>query len=565
MGAGGTRCWSVAWLVCAILLLLGAPGNALARDAARQAALTPCVAPVLASDDVAALFDTPARFDCATPQTAFGAGDFRVLLKGERVAAIADQELSVRLGSVWMTGLTLHARYRDGHIASRAYSSRDLSDVLALGALITLSIERRAAPLDALMIETRGSANLRGIVLDPVLQTVAAKHAAETRSSALYAGFAGLALALFVYNLVLWLTLRHGFQLWYCAMILATMGYAFTSSGAPALLIEGLDNNDRLRANYVLLALTASTAIMFLRHFFEDRVVTRTVRRAIGLACAAMLGAGLAFALLAPLAIALLDRLYFLSFMLMLLVAVPLLASAWTKRSQFLTLFLVAWSAPIGVTALRSLHGLGVIPYSFWLDNGTILAMAFESLLSSLAIAYRIRLLSEERDRAREQESAALALADTDPLTGLLNRRSFLRAAIGRERRQRLLLIDIDHFKLVNDRLGHDGGDEVLRLFARVLRGNEGAGRLTARLGGEEFALLTDDDVALDCDALLAQVRATRMPFDLRITASIGIADGPVASEEDWSALYRAADAALYNAKFSGRDCARSTPRARAA
>ena len=66
-----------------------------------------------------------------------------------------------------------------------------------------------------------------------------------------------------------------------------------------------------------------------------------------------------------------------------------------------------------------------------------MMAMAVEALLSSLAIAYRIRLLSRERDEAREQEIAARLLADTDPLTGLLNRRAFLRAgdrARGRRR-----------------------------------------------------------------------------------------------------------------------------------
>ena len=67
-------------------------------------------------------------------------------------------------------------------------------------------------------------------------------------------------------------------------------------------------------------------------------------------------------------------------------------------------------------------------------------------------------------------KSRARLLADADPLTGLLNRRAFLEQAIGRPGAQTLHLIDIDHFKAVNDTLGHDGGDEVLRVFARTLR-----------------------------------------------------------------------------------------------
>src|SRR3546814_15577743 len=111
-------------------------------------------------------------------------------------------------------------------------------------------------------------------------------------------------------------------------------------------------------------------------------------------------------------------------------------------------------------------------------------------MLSSVAIAYRIRLLSRERDTAIRQEVAARALADTDPLTGLLNRRAFLREAIGRAGDQTLLLADLDHFKHVNDTIGHDGGDEVLCRFARVLRTSVPEGTLVARLGGQEFAII---------------------------------------------------------------------------
>ncbi|MFX7784946.1 diguanylate cyclase, partial [Acinetobacter baumannii] len=80
-------------------------------------------------------------------------------------------------------------------------------------------------------------------------------------------------------------------------------------------------------------------------------------------------------------------------------------------------------------------------------------------LISSVGIAYRIRLLGRERDEARAQELAARALADIDPLTGLLNRRAFLHRAIGRPGAQTLLILDIDHFKAVNETIGHDGGD----------------------------------------------------------------------------------------------------------
>ena len=122
------------------------------------------------------------------------------------------------------------------------------------------------------------------------------------------------------------------------------------------------------------------------------------------------------------------------------------------------------------------------------------------------------------------------------------------------------MLFDIDHFKQVNDTIGHDGGDEVLRLFARTLRYHAAPGVLVARMGGEEFAVLGEDSMLPDADMILASVRAVRLPFDLRITSSIGICHGPLTDENDWKRLYRMADKALFQAKASGRDRAGRAP-----
>ena len=168
----------------------------------------------------------------------------------------------------------------------------------------------------------------------------------------------------------------------------------------------------------------------------------------------------------------------------------------------------------------------------------------------------RLRELSYERDDARAGEQVARRLAATDSLTGLLNRRSFLDLAIGRTSRQRLLLIDIDHFKLVNDRLGHAGGDDVLHAVASAIQACCPARSLAVRLGGEEFALLLPMSAYDECtpDMLLAAVRNCAMPQGIQVTMSVGFADGSVASEDDWKRLYRLADTALYRAKSDGRD-----------
>ncbi|HZI82321.1 MAG TPA: diguanylate cyclase, partial [Casimicrobiaceae bacterium] len=343
-------------------------------------------------------------------------------------------------------------------------------------------------------------------------------------------------------------------------MVAALMGYAISSSGALAWMLPDMLNNDRLRINYLLLAISAASAVAFARSFFEEQVFSGWLRVASRIAMVAVLTPATLFALFAPHAIWALDKLYAVTFCGLIAIVIPILWRAWRMRSNYLWMFALGWAAPIALACVRILNNFHLIPWSFWLDNSTLVSMTIEALLSSVAIAYRIHLLSRERDEARIQEAAQRLLADTDPLTGLLNRRSFLREAIGRDGMHTLLVTDIDHFKRVNDTLGHDGGDEVLRLFARALRAAAPPGALVARLGGEEFAILTTEEAKLDANTVLARLRAQRMPFDLTVTASIGLCTGPLATEGHWKLLYGLADRALFDAKSDGRDRARARP-----
>lgn len=158
--------------------------------------------------------------------------------------------------------------------------------------------------------------------------------------------------------------------------------------------------------------------------------------------------------------------------------------------------------------------------------------------------------------------------ARTDPLTGLMNRRAFLEELTRRlERLDRerqpgaLLYIDLDNFKPVNDRLGHEAGDAALKAAAHLLRSAVRPTDLVARLGGDEFALWLDG-----ADERIAIRRAERLladaPFalahvslgpELPLTFSIGIAVRAGGSQEDLSHMIVRADAAMYAAKRKGK------------
>ncbi|MCA2979609.1 MAG: GGDEF domain-containing protein [Myxococcaceae bacterium] len=168
------------------------------------------------------------------------------------------------------------------------------------------------------------------------------------------------------------------------------------------------------------------------------------------------------------------------------------------------------------------------------------------------------------RDRG---EAKALALATTDALTGCLNRRALeqqlerdLLLPPGQRPPLGVVLVDLDHFKAVNDGHGHATGDLVLKHTARVLQGAVRASDVVARLGGEEFCVVFRGADARRSAELADRLRlalATPVegaPPSLRATASFGVTCFHPSRDEPWDSVFRRADEALYRAKALGRN-----------
>ena len=186
-----------------------------------------------------------------------------------------------------------------------------------------------------------------------------------------------------------------------------------------------------------------------------------------------------------------------------------------------------------------------------------------DALLASSATAI-IRVVLEHEAIQRELARQAR----TDPLTGLLNRRSFVEEVnrrIDRLDREQLpgtlMYVDVDHFKRLNDRCGHDVGDDALVQVAALLRNTVRPSDLVARLGGDEFALWLDgsdeltaaeraERLRLDAPALLS---ARLPPFAPALSTSIGIAARHPHASEPLEEIMRRADAAMYEVKRAGR------------
>jgi diguanylate cyclase (GGDEF)-like protein len=184
-----------------------------------------------------------------------------------------------------------------------------------------------------------------------------------------------------------------------------------------------------------------------------------------------------------------------------------------------------------------------------------------ESVLFPISIAFILLAMAKERAELSHKNAAKL-----DPLTGLPNRRAFLQDAeqlramqIARGQAIAVLMIDLDHFKSINDRFGHSVGDRVLQIFANTAREHLRAFDLVGRLGGEEFAVVIangdGENATMVAERIRSDFAAAAGLVDghaVQATASVGVAliDRPA----DEVSLLGEADKALYRAKDLGRN-----------
>jgi len=194
---------------------------------------------------------------------------------------------------------------------------------------------------------------------------------------------------------------------------------------------------------------------------------------------------------------------------------------------------------------------------SVWLT-----VLSFEALLFTISIAFILLAMAKERTELRHRTAAMV-----DPLTGIANRRAFLHDAAqlakrhsGNPRPTAVLLIDLDHFKSINDRFGHALGDSVLEIFSDAASKSVRSSDLIGRLGGEEFAAVLYDTSRDKAVAVAERMRETFAQLAQDVdgrpvcaTVSIGIVhcEVPVL---DVPELLAQADQALYYAKERGRN-----------
>ncbi|MES9820272.1 MAG: diguanylate cyclase [Candidatus Thiodiazotropha sp.] len=276
---------------------------------------------------------------------------------------------------------------------------------------------------------------------------------------------------------------------------------------------------------------------------------------------------------------------------------VPILISAaivtYRKGNFAARYFLVAWGVFLIFVFISGLYYWGMLPYGFVTAHALQIGSVFEVTMLGVATADRVTLLSREKEEADRLASKYLVLlnenledlvhertveleesnrklhelATHDSLTLLLNHNAIIHAlesAVSAVERHRqplsIAMVDIDRFKQINDRYGHQVGDDVLvaiaNTFTSSLRGYDIAGRY----GGEEFLLILPQTSMDESGELIERLRQSIADLSFagtqgkRVTISVGMIAYQHGIKMDANAMIRCADAALYRAKANGRD-----------
>ncbi|MBL8270551.1 diguanylate cyclase [Steroidobacter sp.] len=225
--------------------------------------------------------------------------------------------------------------------------------------------------------------------------------------------------------------------------------------------------------------------------------------------------------------------------------------SAMVAGSRPARFYVIAWSSFLCGSVVFLLKTFGVLPHTFFTQNGWQIGSLLEMILLSLTLSTRMNELQHQ--------------SRTDPLTLLGNRRLFddrlpeeFAVARQEQRQLSLLVLDIDHFKSYNDRHGHARGDQAIKAVGHALRKFARKPLVACRYGGEEFTVIlpgVDCQTAAVMSERLRRVIEETLHGDLAITISVGyacLARGEFGSAEQF---FEAADSALYTAKQSGRNC----------
>ena len=368
----------------------------------------------------------------------------------------------------------------------------------------------------------------------------------------------GYLLALLAYNLMLYASLRNRVYLLYGAFLATflAMNVAYTGHGFAWLWPHQVVLQQWIIP--ILMGLFGVTGLTFAKQFLDTRQRQPRLHRALS----AVAGLSLLLLVMSIMISGNQRDCLLVAFIFVTLFSglMPLLGLLALKGGHpYARYFLVATLASMTGTLITALSVWGFLPFGDFQFRAVEIGMLVDATVLALALGSQFRSIRLEHLLAEKR-------ASRDPLTDLYNRRSFLDIAqrvwanaTHHGRPLSVVMLDIDHFKVINDTHGHAAGDAALVDVAAVLTGALRQGDVVARWGGEEFLLLLPDTQLEDAVALAERLRgligAMRLDLSgttLQFTASFGVVQQT--HQETLDLLITDADNCLYRSKRQGRN-----------
>ncbi|PAU80765.1 diguanylate cyclase [Halovibrio salipaludis] len=404
---------------------------------------------------------------------------------------------------------------------------------------------------------------LRVETADPMVvpfgfSSIATNHSREQSETAFYSFVYGVMFALSAYNLMLFASLRQRRYLFYSLYTASFIAMTVSYNGIGMALLWPQAVAWQQWAPPLLMLCFTSSGLAFGTNFLRTRRHRPWLHRSIQILCVASFALlGVCFALDEQ---GLALRLAFLFVPVFTVLMLYMGVSSWMSGNESARYFMLGTLASAIGASITALTVTGTITYTRLGFYAVDIGMVVDAMLLMLALADLVR--KNEKGRVAAERTAQI-----DLLTGLDNRRGFLPVAesfwslVTRKQRDVCVaMIDIDHFKEINDQYGHATGDRVLKEIAGELDRSRRHGDLLARWGGEEFILLlpetTDAEARTVAERLrynIERLRINDRNRTIRCTISIGIASRH-SEHVTLDHTIAVADEKLYTAKVQGRN-----------
>jgi diguanylate cyclase (GGDEF)-like protein len=535
------------------LVMLASMGAAALGAAGTTDIRSSCWASGSLSDDLVTVVNSPRRWTCA--ERAYSLEGERALLRFEIGANdVLPRYLFSRRSA--LAAVHLMAIDADGAIRQTSLPAGDLPSALSGGYF--------KAPLPGVTDDTRQVVVAFDLPSHRMTLERAYLSASDLSmgpefltSLLLLATLAGMLSMPVIFNAAFYRILREPFLLWHSMLTISLLLTILVSSGLAVVLFDPPAMTLSWMTT-VIFGVTVASGAMFTHSFIEPGRMHPLLRRSLLYCAAWAMFLSLSHAAFPFVARPVQSTIYTAAFAPVVIIFILSVADALLRGSRAAKFQAVGYT-PVIMAGLVRL-ATGVVP---WLESNDAMLLfyvgcACEVLFTALGVADRFMAIKRQRDSARFEADTLERLSERDALTGLLNRRALEQnfETFRAEGYDTLAVLDLDHFKAINDAHGHVVGDAVLKAVAEALHADKQVHAF--RLGGEEFVLLVRGD---DAQAR-AERRRQAIPLVVAnavprlgrpVTASMGVADASNADVE-FAELYEQADDLLYEAKLSGRN-----------